>query len=307
MSLFAPPQVIDTTVFARVPDTLRRARRTEWADANRGGTPVDCFLEGPSFDRAGNLYVTDIPNGRVFRISEDGAFTVVAEYDGEPNGLKIHRDGRIVITDYKNGLVQLDAETGAITPMLGRRHSERFRGVNDLVYASNGDLYFTDQGQTGLHDPTGRVYRLGADGRLDCLIDRVPSPNGLVLSPDERILYVAVTRANAIWRLPLMLDGTVSKVGTFIQMSGGTGPDGIAMTETGGLAVCHVGLGTVWLFSPLGEPLYRVRSCAGLNTTNLAFGGPDRKSVFITESETGTILKATVPFPGQPMFSHGRS
>ncbi|MGE0722860.1 MAG: SMP-30/gluconolactonase/LRE family protein, partial [Alphaproteobacteria bacterium] len=63
----APPERVATTVFARVPDSLRRKRQTDWSNANRGGQPVDCFLEGPSFDRDGNLWVTDIPNGRIFR------------------------------------------------------------------------------------------------------------------------------------------------------------------------------------------------------------------------------------------------
>ncbi|MBB5696610.1 SMP-30/gluconolactonase/LRE family protein, partial [Roseomonas pecuniae] len=73
---------------------------------------MDCFLEGPSFDRQGRLYVTDIPFGRVFRISPEGEWEQVAEYDGWPNGLKIHRDGRIFITDYKRGIMLLDPESG---------------------------------------------------------------------------------------------------------------------------------------------------------------------------------------------------
>jgi len=152
---------VPSTVFTRVPDKHRRLVRTAWADANRGGEPVDCFLEGPSFDRAGNLYVVDIPFGRVFRVSPDGEWAVVTEYDGWPNGLKIHRDGRIFITDYKRGIMLLDPASGQVTPLIETVRSESFKGVNDLIFAGNGDLYFTDQGQTGLHDPTGRVCSRG--------------------------------------------------------------------------------------------------------------------------------------------------
>ncbi|RPH57532.1 hypothetical protein EHM82_01090, partial [bacterium] len=130
-----------------------------------------------------------------------------------------------------------------------------------LVFASNGDLYFTDQGQTGLHDPTGRVYRLSADGRLDCLLDTIPSPNGLVLNRSENVVFVAVTRANAIWIVPMTERGGVSKVGLFVQLPC-PGPDGMALDEKGSIAVAHPGLGVVWL-----------HVLAGLNLDILGFVG----------------------------------
>jgi gluconolactonase len=305
MSLFPPPARLETTIFASVPDRFRKKRRTVWGDINKGGEAVDSFLEGPSFDREGHLWVVDIAHGRIFRIAPDGKeWALMAEYDGEPNGLKITKDGRIVIADYKNGIMQLDPATGAVTPLLDRRRLERFKGVNDLFFAGNGDMYFTDQGQTGLQDPTGRVYRW-RNGQLDMLIGTVPSPNGLVTNLAETILYVAVTRDNSVWRLPLMPDGGVSKVGVFVRLSGGTaGPDGMALDAAGNLFVAHCGMGCVWVFSPLGEPLYRIVSCTGIMTTNVAFGGPENRSLFITESDTGTILRAELPTPGRTMQSH---
>ena len=123
--------------------------------AARQHAAVTCFLEGPSVDRAGNLHCTDIPFGRIFRISPDREWHLVTEYDGEPNGLKIHRDGRLFVTDHKRGLVVVDPETGAVTPLLDRAFTEGFRGVNDLCFARNGDIFFTDQGQSGLQEPSG--------------------------------------------------------------------------------------------------------------------------------------------------------
>ena len=301
---FAPPQPIETEVFARLPDHLRvTGRRSGWA-FGKGHDFLHSFLEGPSFDREGNLLVVDIPYGRVLRVSPAGEWSVITEYGGWPNGLKLHADGRAFIADHRRGIMQLDLATGAVTPVLETVRREGFKGANDLVFAANDDLYFTDQGQTGLQDPSGRVYRLRSDGRVDCLLDNVPSPNGIVLSPDESALFVAATRANQIWRLPLHPDGTTSKVAAFITLSGGlAGPDGLAMDEQGGLAVAHCGLGAVWLFDRLGQPRYRVNSCAGISTTNLAYGGPDNRSLFITESDTGAILRAEVPVAGAPMFS----
>jgi gluconolactonase len=303
MNLFAPPVHVPARIFARVPDQFRHPAATACGAANKGGAAVDCFLEGPSFDRAGQLYVTDIPFGRVFRVSSTGDWTLVAEYDGWPNGLKIHRDGRIFVTDYKRGIMLLDAQSGQVAPLLETRRSEGFKGVNDLVFTRNGDLYFTDQGQTGWHDPTGRVYRLGADGRLDLLVDTIPSPNGLVPNLDETQLLVAVTRANAVWRLPLMPDGGVSKVGTFIQLSGGLGgPDGLALDTEGGIVVAHLGLG-VWRFDRLGRPTHQIGPEDAF-VTNLAFGGPGNHTLYMTESNRGEILAAELPVAGKPMFSH---
>ena len=302
MSLYPPAKEIEARVFTRMPDELRKNVPTVWADYNKPGQMVDCFLEGPSFDAAGNLYVTDIPHGRIFRISPAGAWSLVAEYDGWPNGLKFHRDGRAFITDYKRGLMALDVRSGRVTPIVETIRSEGFKGVNDLHFAATGDLYFTDQGQTGLHDPTGRVYRLGTDGRLTCLIDTVPSPNGIVLDLHERVVYVGVTRGNAVWRLPLMPDGQVSKCGLFIQLSGGLGgPDGLALDAEGGLIVTHIGMG-VWRFDRLGRPTHHIEPIGGRFVTNVAFGGPDGRSLFMTESESGTILVAELPVRGKPMY-----
>lgn len=305
MSYFPPPTEISTRVFTRIPDRFNTPRRCAWADANRSGHLIGSFLEGPSFDRQGHLYVVDVPFGRIFRISPEGEWSLVAEYDGWPNGLKIHGDGTIYITDYKRGILTLDPATGTLSPVLEHVGSEAFKGVNDLIFAPNGDMYFTDQGQTGLQDPTGRVYRYGADGRLTCLINTVPSPNGIALNADASSLYIAVTRAQAVWRIPLSASGLIGKVGVFAHLHGGMGgPDGLAMDAEGCLCVAHTGFGSVWRLSPLAEPLHRIRSCAGISTTNLAFAPGDAQKLFITESQTGSILVADMPAGGLPLHSH---
>ncbi len=299
MSLYPTPQTIKAEVFTRVPEHFRKPVRTSWADFNKGGQVADCFLEGPSFDRQGNLWVTDIPHGRIFQVSGSGDWRLMAEYDGWPNGLKFHKDGRGFITDYKRGIMMLDPASGKITPLIETVRSESLKGVNDLHFASNGDLYFTDQGQTGLHDPTGRVYRYTAAGQLTCLVNTVPSPNGIVLDRHEKVVYVAVTRANAVWRLPLMIDGAASKVGVAVQLSGGlSGPDGLALDEEGGLIVAHAGMGC-WRFDTLLRPTHFIDPGIGLFLTNIAFKG---KRLYMTESSTGTIVVADLPVAGQTMY-----
>ncbi|PLZ03669.1 gluconolactonase [Burkholderia sp. WAC0059] len=293
MSWTPAPKIIGTTVYASMPDALRKhGVVSEWSRANKGGEPIDCFIEGPCFDPQGNLYIVDIPHGRIFRITPALEWSVVAEYDGEPNGLAWHAQHHLIIADYKNGILKLDPAEGRVRPLLARRNSERFKGVNDLIVARNGDIYFTDQGQTGLHDPTGRVFRFGADGRLDCLIDNGPSPNGLVLDGKEKVLFVAMTRDNSVWRLPLLPDGSTSKVGRFAQFYGTSGPDGLTIDADGNLFVAHASLGAVFVLNAHGEGIAKIESCAGRTITNVTFGGPQKSTLFITDSSSGAVLNA---------------
>lgn len=294
MYLETPPKPIETQIFSAMPAEFRRKQSTEWADANRPGQPTDCFIEGPSFDAEGNLYIVDIPFGRIFKIAPDKKWSLIVEYDGWPNGLKIDAKGRVLVADYRHGIMELDARAGRMMPVLASRNSESFRGCNDLHIASSGDIYFTDQGQTGLHDPTGRVYRLRTSGQLDCLINTGISPNGLVLDPPETVLFVAMTRDNAVWRAPFMKDGSVSKVGRFCSLFGPSGPDGMTMDGAGRLFVAHASLGHVFVFAPNGECTARIKSCAGHSCTNVAIGGEKRDRLYITESVTGTVLVADI-------------
>jgi len=92
--------------------------------------------------------------------------------------------------------------------------------------------------------------------------------------------------------LPLHGDGAVTKAGIFIHLHGGPGgPDGLAWDPDGNLLVAHTGVGTIWRFNARAEPTLAIASCAGASTTNLCVGGPDGRDVFITESETGSVLR----------------
>jgi gluconolactonase len=292
-----PPKEIPARVLTRMPDRFRRLERTEWADANRAGEPVDCFLEGPCYDAHGRLHVVDIPYGRIFRIEADGNWTLVAEYPGWPNGLKVQPDGVLLAADYRHGLVRIYPDTGATSAVLQTVMSESFKGLNDLTLHADESILFTDQGQTGLQDPTGRVWRLHKDGRLDKLIGTGPSPNGLVLNTAQTHLYVAMTRSCEVWRFLLRADAVVAKAQCFARVPAGlVGPDGLAMDTADRLYISNPGHGCVWVIDPFGVPLYRVQSSSGRMTTNCALT-PDERSLVITESETGSILIAEIPEP----------
>ena len=306
--MFVAPPTIQAEIFTRLPEHLRiKGVHTDWSRL-RGDPPMHSFLEGPSFDRAGNLYCTDLNHGRIFRISPTGEWEVFADYDGGPNGLKIHRDGRIFAVCRKHGVVSFDPATGQRTTIVDRENGRPFDGLNDLCFADNGDLYFTDPGGASMRNPVGRVLRLTPSGEVTVVADGLAYPNGLVLSPDQKTLFVAITRTLQVIRISLLpdLEGVQHfHYGCLIQLSGGlAGPDGMAIDRDGGLAVAHAGLGAVWVFNRLGEPTHRIASPAGIRTTNVAYGGPDGRDIYITESEDGCILRARLPVPGRPMFSH---
>ena len=305
MGPYTPPEPIPTEVIAVVPDKFAKAGAHPGKVTSRYARPqidVDFYLEGPSFDRAGNLYFTDVPHGRIFRMSPGGDIELAAEYDGEPNGLKIHKDGRIFIADYRHGLMVLDPKAGAIAPFDEFRPAERFKGLNDLVFAGNGDLYFTDQGKTGLHDASGRAYRYTATGYLQALIETLPGPNGIALSPDDKILYVN-SRANAVWWQPLHDRRPTARVGTFATMTGFGTPDGMAVDEAGNVLCVQHNMGVVWVFNRTGLPIYRIETCTTDKLTNLAFGGADHKDLYILDGN-GNILLARMPAPGLKLYSH---
>ncbi|KAM3423187.1 hypothetical protein BST61_g637 [Cercospora zeina] len=284
MNFYPPSDTLQTELYIRIPDELRCiGQETEW----RGGSTRAfqwIFLEGPVFDRV------DIPYGRVLKISRAKEVTVCAKWDGEPNGLAAMADGTLIGADCKQGNMSINLLSGKVTPRLSRRNLERFKGSNDLIVDSQNNIYFTVQGQTGMTDPTGKVYRLSPTGKLDTLIDNGPSPNGLVLSPDEKVLFVAMTRANQVWRLPLHDDGTTTKVGVFFQSFGTAGPDGLAMDQDGNLFICHPSLGAVFVVEPTGIPKARLTSDSrNFNPTNCCFGGEENRTLFITDSMEGCV------------------
>ena len=162
---FAAPKVIETTVFARLPEELKNAdSANDWVARQPLGTLAGSLLEGPSFDKEGNFWCVDIQNGRVFKVTRDGVFHVVAAYDGWPNGLKFHRDGRIFIADYKHGIMLLDPVNGKIMPYLERLRDET--GV-PMIYVSHHAAEVRRLATRVVRIESGRVAAVGGLELLD--------------------------------------------------------------------------------------------------------------------------------------------
>lgn len=265
---------------------------TAWVRMTRPGQRLHSFLEGLTSGPDGSLYVADVPYGRIFRIAPDGsAWSQVVQYGGEPHGLAFTAEGLLLVSDYRKGILRLDLDSGGLEVVCAQFNTENFRGLSDLVLDPDGNLWFTDSGRTSLSDPTGRLFKLASDGALTLVLDNIPYPNGVAISADGAHVFVAATRANAVWRL--LRNPTESgrpMVGTYVQLSGGLGPDGLAVSARGELAVAHAQSGSVWLFDPLGDPLARIRTPGGLWTTSVRFGGSAGRTLFITEAQTGSLF-----------------
>ncbi|OVZ59272.1 hypothetical protein CDO46_24300, partial [Pigmentiphaga sp. NML030171] len=178
--MYAAPPDLATEIHAALPPSLHLVRSmSPWVKA-RGAGPLHSFLEGPAFDRDGTLYCTDLAHGRIFRVDPAGRFALACRYDGEPNGLKLHRDGRLYIADRRHGIMTMFPRDSRPRALLAPDEARGLQGVNDLLFAANGDLYFTDQGDSALNRPTGRLCRLRRDaGHVETLVDGLAGPNGL--------------------------------------------------------------------------------------------------------------------------------
>lgn len=289
------PTLLTADPFSRMPDEYRATHPT--FGRPHLGASFECYIEGATVDRAGNLYVVDIPYSRIFRVAPDGTWELAARYDGRPKGLALHPDGRLLVSDNVLGIMSFDPATGTVAPLLSRGPFGNFRACNDITVTDHGDAIFSEQAASHLGEPNGAVYRWRSERQVERLVSNVPGPNGLVLSADGSRLLVSATRANAVWCLELDPDGSHLKTGNFIQLSGGIGPDGLAVDEEDGVVVAHLGIG-VWRFDMRGRATHFIETPGGDMCSSVAFAGADRRTLMITEAGTGSIHAVTMPVPG---------
>jgi gluconolactonase len=292
--MFRPP-IVQAERFARLPRDLHyEGEPNAWVRTTRPGERLHSFLEGPCFAADGALWLVDVPYGRIFSVSPAGAWTLAFSYDGEPHSLKPWADGRFALVDRKRGLMRFDPTSGTMETLADAFDGAPFKGVSDVAIAPDGDVWFTDPGRTSLSDPTGRLFRYREGSGLQQILSNIPYPNGVALSPDGKFVYVAATRANAVWRL--LADAptpAVPMAGTYIQLSGGLGPDGLAVDARGRLAVAHAQAGRAFLFDALGDPLLEIRIPEGTWATSVAFGRDDSE-LYIVEARFGAIWRVNL-------------
>lgn len=275
-------------------DLHRHGEPSGWAKMTRPGHQMHSFLEAAFFDANDSLWLSDVPYGRVFRISPDGDWTKVHQIDGEPHAMRIAPDGRHIAVDYKHGLIELTGSTSFDVLSTG---DPAFLGLSDMVYGPDGALWFTDSGRSSLSDPCGRVYRW-RHGELRLVLDCVPYSNGIAVSPDNAWVYVAATRANQVWKFSTRLpEHGAPMVGTYLHLSGGLGPDGLACNLDGWLAVAQAQAGRAYVFDAMGDQIAEVRLPRGTWTTSVTFDPHDPQRLIIIDAQFGGVFTCNIPPP----------
>jgi gluconolactonase len=259
------------------------------------------FTEGPLWHPDGYYYFVDIRQSVLFRLTPGQAAEVVRKDTGEGNGTTFDLEGRLVMCEGANRRVTRTGRDSRIEVLVDRFEGKRLNRPNDVACRSDGSIYFTDP---GLRVPLAQrevdhagVYRIAPSGAVTLVAD-FEYPNGLAFSPDERVLYVANTRwAQYIHRLELDAGGAVVRRRIFADMSSDETegvPDGMKV-DTQGRVFC-TGPGGTWVFDPDGRRLGVIRTPEV--PANVAFGGPDLRTLFLTARTSVYALR--VRTPGQP-------
>ena len=282
-----------------MPDALSTILETK--DAERPATGFG-FTEGPLWHPDGFYYFVDIRKSNLHRITPGKDAELVRANTGEGNGTTFDLEGRLVICEGGNRRVTRWTADGKSDVLMDRWKGKRLNRPNDVVCKSDGSIYFTDPGLRVPFEqrevPHAAVYRVMPDGTQSMVAD-FEYPNGLAFSPDERLLYVANTRwAQYIHVLELDANGALVRRRIFAEMPSDSDkngvPDGMKV-DVEGRVYCTGPDGT-WVFAPDGTKLGIIRTPEF--AANVAFGGPDLKTLFFTANTSVYTLRMKVP--GQP-------
>ncbi|WP_428264112.1 SMP-30/gluconolactonase/LRE family protein [Haliangium sp.] len=252
-------------------------------------------IEGPAVAADGTLYAVKLAGTHdIARVTPDGRAEVFIELpDGaKGNGIRFDADGAMYIADYEGHRVfKVDPTTKAVTV---HAHEPNMNQPNDLAIAGDGTLYASDPDWSA---STGQLWRIAGDGTAELLEAGMGTTNGIELSPDDAVLYVNESVQRKVWAYDRAADGSVSNKRLLIEFEDG-GLDGMRADRDGNLYITRYGLGEVVKVSPQGARLARVR-LRGQNPTNLAFGGPDGRTVYVTVADTGAIERFRAEAPGR--------
>jgi len=258
------------------------------------GTLEGARTEGPVWTRDGNLLFSETAGNVIYKLDGNDKSSVYRERSGwvnpppggglrpGSNGLTLDKEGRLLVCEMGNRRITRIEKDGKVTVLADKFEGKRLNRPNDIVVKSDGSIYFTDTQTQGEESeiPHQSVFRIAPDGKLQLLISDI-NPNGIAFSPDEKLLYVT---AGSKWlRYPVNTDGTLGTPSLVLDVTaqrtiGPGGVDGMKVDKDGNLIA--TGPGGIWIISPEGKPLGRIR--LPVYPMNEAFGGKDGKTLYMT-------------------------
>ena len=255
---------------------------------SREFTPVNGFtsgIEGPACDAAGNLYAVNYERQHTIgKVTPDGTASVFVELPTGSigNGIRFNSEGFMFIADYTNhNVLKVDMDTRDISV---HAHEPTMNQPNDIAIGANDILYASDPNWA---ESTGQIWRVDTDGTVTLLEADMGTTNGIEVSPDEKVLYVNESAQRNIWAYDLSSEGEISNKRLLIQFPD-FNMDGMRCDVEGNLYVTRHGKGTVAKLSAAGEVLLEV-SLTGKLCTNIAFGGPDGCTCYVTMADRGNV------------------
>ncbi len=235
-------------------------------------------IEGPAFDRKGNLYVVNfLKDGTIGLVKPNGnveLFITLPE-GSTANAIQFDSKGAMFLADFKgHNVLKADPRSKKVTV---HAHRDDFNQPNDLCINKKDQLFASDP---NWKESTGKIWRIDPDGKVTLLQENMGTTNGIELSPDEKTLYVNESVQRKVWAFDVSDDGTVSNKRLFAEFPD-FGFDGMKCDKNGNLYITRYGKGTIVVLSPKGEQIREV-VLKGKKCSNLVFGGKDGKTVFVT-------------------------
>lgn len=248
------------------------------------------FTEGPAVDAEGNVYFTDIPEQKIWVWTINGDLELFKENSGGANGLFFDPKGNLLACEGQEGLISLTTKTGKYQIIADEFEGLPFNQPNDLWPDQKGGVYFTDPkygdeenlAQDGMH-----VYYISPEKKVKRVIDHLVKPNGLIGTPDGKILYVTDYGDDKTFKYKINEDGSLSHPSLFVKAGG----DGMSIDQNGNIYLTTTGKKAVEVFSPKGELIQSID--VPEQPSNVCFGGENRNELFITAR---TSLYKVIPF-----------
>ncbi len=286
---------------------LKRVANVPPSDSFNHETSDDTTIEGPVWIGQA-LYFSEFsaspnpPPARLLQLTTSGSIGVVVADSGS-NGLAVDTSGTLYGAIHADGSIsRFDLTTGSRTPIAAGYPGKRFNSPNDLTVRQDGNIYFSDpsyQAPTPLPQSGTRVYRIAPGANAVTVVDAtLTQPNGVSLSLDENTLYVAST--HGIYAYPVSADGST---GTGTAFASGVNGDGMVFDCAGNLYVALLGTANVGVLGPSGAQIGLLTAPGAGAVTNAAFGGPDRKTLYVSAQGAGGqqgLFEVALNIPGMP-------